>query len=313
VPSDLYSFLGDAPGEAALKVNGQPVSLQTDKGYARLERNWQAGDTIELDLPMPVRRIISHENITSNTDKVALQRGPVVYCLEGPDNDGKVLDLVIRDDAELETQFQADLLGGVVTLRGQAETAKRTLDGRIVPDAKRPFTAIPYYAWSHRGPAQMTVWPARVPERARPKPADTLTYLSETTASFVHVSLDAIKDQNVPTDSADSSNLQLDFWPHRGTTEWVQFQWNEPHELSSVKVYWFDDTGRGACRLPKAWRILYRDAHGQFQPVKNRGSYGIEKDQFNKVEFEPVTTVAIKLEIDLQKEWSAGIQEVVIE
>lgn len=137
--------------------------------------------------------------------------------------------------------------------------------------------------------------------------------MSKTTASFVHVSLDAVKDQNVPTDSADSSKLQLDFWPHSGTTEWVQFDWNEPHELSSVKVYWFDDTGRGACRLPKDWRILYGDADSQFQPVKHRGAYGTENDRFNKVEFQRVTTSAIKLEIDLQKERSAGIQEVVIE
>jgi len=159
----------------------------------------------------------------------------------------------------------------------------------------------------------MTVWPARVPEAARPKPADTLTYLSKTTASFVHVSLEAIKDQNVPANSADSSALQLDFWPHKGTTEWVQFEWNKAHELSSVKVYWFDDTGRGACHLPESWRVLYKDADGKFVPVKNRGPYGLKKDAFNKVEFEPVKTTALKLEIVLQKEWAAGIQEVVIE
>lgn len=313
VPSDLYSFLDKAAGDVSLKVNGQAVPLQIEKGYARLQRNWKSGDTIELDLPMPVRRIVSHDNIASNRGKVALQRGPLVYCLEGPDNDGKVLDLVIPDHAELSTRFQPELLGGVVTISGEAETAKRTLDGRIVPDAKRPFVAIPYYAWAHRGGSQMTVWPARVPEGARPKPADTLTYLSKTTASFVHVSLDAIKDQNVPVDSADSSNLQLDFWPHSGTTEWVQFQWEQAHELSRVQVYWFDDTGRGACRVPKSWRILYQDADGEFQPVKNRGSYGTQKDQFNQVEFDPVTTKAVKIEIDLQKEWSAGILEVVIE
>lgn len=313
VPSDLYSFLDKAAGDVSLKVNGQEVPLQIEKGYARLQRNWKSGDTIELDLPMPVRRIVSHDNIASNRGKVALQRGPLVYCLEGPDNDGKVLDLVIPDHAELSTRFQPELLGGVVTISGEAETAKRTLDGRIVPDAKRPFVAIPYYAWAHRGGSQMTVWPARVPEGARPKPADTLTYLSKTTASFVHVSLDAIKDQNVPVDSADSSNLQLDFWPHSGTTEWVQFQWEQAHELSRVQVYWFDDTGRGACRVPKSWRILYQDADGEFQPVKNRGSYGTQKDQFNQVEFDPVTTKAVKIEIDLQKEWSAGILEVVIE
>ncbi len=313
VPSNLYSFQDALPDAVELKINGEPVVPQMDKGYARLERVWQPGDTVELNLPMQVRRIVSHEKIASNQGKVALQRGPVVYCLEGPDNEGKVLDLVIPDHAELTTQLQPDLLGGVVTISGQAETAKRTLDGRIVPDDKRPFVAIPYYAWAHRGPGQMTVWPARVPEGARPKPADTLTYVSQTTASFVHVSLDAIKDQNVPADSADSSNLQLDFWPHSGTTEWVQFQWDTPQRLSRVKVYWFDDTGRGACHLPKQWRILYCDQDGQFQAVKSHGAFGTEKDTFNTVEFDPVTTTAIKLEIDLQPEWSAGIQEVVIE
>jgi uncharacterized protein len=313
VPSDLVSFLDKAAGDVSLRVNGSAVPLQIEKGYARLQRNWKSGDTIELDLPMPVRRIVSNDNVASNRGKVALQRGPLVYCLEGPDNEGKVLDLVIPDHAELSTRFQPELLGGVVTISGEAETAKRTLDGRIVPDAKRPFVAIPYYAWAHRGGSQMTVWPARVPEGARPKPADTLTYRSKTTASFVHVSLDAIKDQNEPVDSADSSNLQLDFWPHSGTTEWVQFEWEQAHELSRVQVYWFDDTGRGACRVPKSWRILYQDAEGKFQSVKNRGSYGTQKDQFNQVEFDPVTTKAVKIEIDLQKEWSAGILEVVIE
>ncbi len=313
VPSDLYSFLTEMPDETTLKVNDESTPLDVSDGYARIERTWKQGDTIEVNLPMPVRRVISHDNITSNKGKVALQRGPVVYCLEGPDNDGKVLDLVIPNDAQLSVQNRPDLLGGVVTISGQAGTAKRMLDGRTVPDAKRAFTAIPYYAWAHRGRAHMTVWPARVPEAARPKPADTLTYISKTTASFVHVSLDAIKDQNVPANSADSSYQQLDFWPHKGTTEWVQFEWDKAHELSSVKVYWFDDTGRGACHLPKSWRVLYEDADGKFRPVKNRVPYEIEKDKFNRIEFDPVTTAALKIEVDLQENWSAGIQEVVIE
>jgi DUF1680 family protein len=312
VPSDLYSFLDTVPDDVTLTVNGETIPCEVSDGYVRIDRKWQAGDTIELSLPMPVRRIVSHENITSNRGKVALQRGPLVYCLEGPDNDGKVLDLIVPDDAALSVEFQPDS-PGVATISGEAQTAKRTLDGEIVPDGGRPFVAIPYYAWAHRGRGEMTVWPARVPEAARPKPADTLTYLSKTTASFVHVSLDAIKDQNVPADSGDSSNLQLDFWPHSGTTEWVQFEWDEAHELSRVKVYWFDDSDRGACHLPKSWRVLYRDSAGEFQPVKNRGPYGTEKDKFNQVEFDPVTTSAIKIEIELQAERSAGIQEVEIE
>jgi len=313
VPSDLYTFAHTLPDEVVLQVNGKPVPLEIQKGYARIERTWKQGDTIELRLPMPVRRVVSHPNVKPNRGKVALQRGPVVYCLEGPDNEGMVLDLVIPEDAQLATRFRPDLLGGVVTISGHARTAKRTLDGRIVPDSPRPFTAIPYYAWAHRGQTHMTVWPARVYEAARPKPADTLTFTSKTTASFVHVSLDAIKDQILPVNSADSSGLQLDFWPHAGTTEWVKFEWGRLHSISSVKVYWFDDTGRGACRLPKSWRVLYQDAGGEFKPVESRGSYGTEKDTFNKVEFDPVKTSALKLEIVLQEKWSAGVQEVVID
>lgn len=127
------------------------------------------------------------------------------------------------------------------------------------------------------------------------------------------MSLDAIKDQILPENSSDSSAMQLDFWPHKGTTEWLQFDWDQEHKISSVKVYWFDDTGRGECHLPKTWRLLYRDTNGNFKPVNNKSSYDTDKDTFNKVDFEPVKTNSIKIEIILQEAWSAGIQEVVIE
>ena len=176
-----------------------------------------------------------------------------------------------------------------MVLTGKAQVAKRTTDGGVVAAGTRSFTAIPYYAWAHRGRSPMTVWAARELQAARPEPADTLTYKSKTTASFVHKSLDAIKDQDLPENSADESALHLDFWPHKGTTEWIQFEWPEKHELSGVKVYWFDDTGRGECHLPKSWQVLYRTAEGKFEPVKNATPYGIEKDTFNQVRFEPVT------------------------
>ena len=313
VPSDLYRFLKEIPVRISLTVNGKPIKADMSKGYVRIQRRWKKGDTIELALPMSVRRVISHPNIVTNKSKVALQRGPIVYCLEGHDNQGQVLDIYIPDDVTFETSFQPNLLNGVVTITGQAKTAKRTLDGRIVPYSERAFTAIPYYAWAHRGSSHMTVWPGRTPEAARPQPADTLTYTSRTTASFVHVSLDAIKDQIIPANSRDTSGMQLDFWPHKNVTEWLQFEWDQEHEISSVKVYWFDDTGSGACRLPKSWKILYRNSQGNFEPADNDGPYPIEKDKFNKVAFKPVKTSCIKIEIQLQKDWAAGVQEVIIE
>jgi hypothetical protein len=236
-----------------------------------------------------------------------------MFCLEGPDNNGKVLNMVVGDDAKFKTEHRSDLLNGVTVITGQARTAKRTLDGAVVLSAEKPFTAIPYYAWAHRGSAQMTVWPAREAQAAQAEPADTLAYTSNTTASFVHQSLYSIKDQVLPADSSDTSGRQLDFWPHKGTTEWLQFEWNRKHRLSRVKVYWFDDTGRGECHLPASWRLLYRDADSAFKPVSNQNACGTDKDTFNTVTFDPVDTDALKIEIVLQKGWSAGVQEVIIE
>lgn len=313
VPSDLYAFSETVREAATLKVNGKRLSPTIEKGFARLERRWEKGDTIELDLPMPVRRILANDKVEADRGKVALQRGPLVYCLEGLDNDGQVLNMVIPDEAKFKTKHRGDLLNGVTVITGKARLAKRTLDGEIVVAGSKPFTAIPYYAWAHRGRSPMTVWPARTPEAARPEPADTLAYTSKTTASFVHQSLETIKDQVLPARSSDGSARQLDFWPHNGTTEWLRFEWDRRHELSRVKVYWFDDSDHGGCRIPKSWKLLYRDAAGRFQPVAHKSAYGVEKDTFNTVTFEPVDTDALKIEIVLHEKWSAGVQEVVIE
>jgi hypothetical protein len=158
----------------------------------------------------------------------------------------------------------------------------------------------------------MTVWPARKASAALPEPVNTLAYRSKTSASFIHVSLDAIKDQILPKNSSDSSALQLDFWPHKGTTEWIRFDWNEKHTISSVKIYWFDDTGRGQCSVPKSWKILYRDNKDNFIPVQNRNPYHTKKDTFNEVSFKQIKTDGIKIEIMLKDRLSAGVQEVTI-
>lgn len=313
VPSDLYSFEDSIKDEAKLEVNGNRVSPPIERGYARIERQWEKGDTIELRLPMPVRRIVANEAVRADRGKVALQRGPLVYCLEGHDNEEQVLSLVIDDDAKLKTKHRADLLGGVTVVTGKARAAKRTLEGDVVLTSKRSFTAIPYYAWAHRGPSPMTVWPARVAEAASPEPADTLAFTSRTTASFVHKSLDAITDQLIPANSADASAGQLDFWPHKNTTEWLQFEWDRKQEISGVKIYWFDDSDHGGCRVPQSWRVLYRDADDEFHPVPMATSYDTRKDAFNRVTFETVETEAVRIEIVLDEKWSAGVQEVVIE
>lgn len=156
--SALYNFTNPLERPAALAVNGQPIPLTLEKGYVVLDRTWKAGDRVMVDMPMPIRRIVSDERVKDNIGKTAFQRGPLVYCLEWPDVEGgRVLNLMIEKDAPLEAVYRADLLGGLVVLRGTAVEIFRNEDGqtRKIP---RRFEAIPYYAWAHRGKGPMAVW-----------------------------------------------------------------------------------------------------------------------------------------------------------
>ena len=118
VPSDLYRYL-DAAGEApALRVNGAPAAPQLERGFAVVRRHWQPGDTAELDLPMPVRRVVSHEGVAGNRARVAVERGPLVYSAEGAHNGGKAVDLTLPDSAALTTKPAPGLLRGITAIRG---------------------------------------------------------------------------------------------------------------------------------------------------------------------------------------------------
>jgi len=157
VPGDLYRFADRAAGPPTIAVNGQPVELLNvlTNGFARLTRAWRSGDVIELDLPMPVRRVIAHPEVKDCVGKVALQRGPIVYCFEGADHDGRVLDLAMSADAIFTPRRRDDLLGGTTVL-----------DGHLLRAGERiRATAIPYYLWSNRGAGEMTVWLNTVPEQ----------------------------------------------------------------------------------------------------------------------------------------------------
>lgn len=157
VPSDLYRFRGDAPAMPTLQVNEKAVALELSHGFAKVCRQWRRGDAIELDLPMPVRRIVADGRVEANRGRVALQRGPLVYCAEWPDQPGeRVLNLILADDARIVPEWRSDLLGGVTVLKGSAQVVQA--DGALT---EQDFTAVPYYAWANRGPGEMTVWLAR--------------------------------------------------------------------------------------------------------------------------------------------------------
>jgi len=294
-----------SPPPVGVRVSGEAVGAREMKdGYVRLDRTWKKGDTVELALPMPVCRVRAHDEVEADRGRVALQRGPVVYCFEGVDN-AHLAHAYLPPDAAIRAEHRPDLLGGVTVL--VAEGKVRRAGGE---DIDATLTAVPYYAWDHREPGPMRVWIPESREVARPVPKPTVASESKPSASHCwgQDAVQALNDQVLPKSSVDHGIPRFTWWPQRGTTEWVQYDFARPAKVSAAEVYWFDDTGRGSCRVPKAWRVLYRDG-GQWKPVAGASAAGTKKDTFNRVTFEAVQTDALRLEVELRPNVSGGILE----
>jgi uncharacterized protein len=151
---------------ASMTVNGEPVQLEgiLEHGFATLERTWQANDEIRLELPMPVERIRAHPNVRANEGCVALQRGPILYCLEGVDHDRPLLQMVLPTDVKLEAHFDPELLDGVTVLTGLALAEDLSEWEGSLYRTDRPtvkpvsIKAVPYCTWDAREPGEMRVW-----------------------------------------------------------------------------------------------------------------------------------------------------------
>ncbi len=163
VSGNLYKYLNEHQFNIFFRVNGKKVEVKIEKGYAVIEREWTVGDEVSFSLPMEVKRVISREEVSQNKDRVALQRGALIYCVEGIDNNGKVWDFYLPDNAKFIESQQQILSETVITLQTEAITFKPTSDGQNLKSEKKKIIAIPYYAWCNRGKTQMQVWlPRRI-------------------------------------------------------------------------------------------------------------------------------------------------------
>jgi hypothetical protein len=158
VPGDLYVFEDKKASPVTISLNGKAVEYKLEKGYAVIEREWKNGDQIEMNILMEVKRVTSRAELKQDEDRVALQRGPLVYCVEGADNNKQAWNMILPDKATFTTTFQKDLLEGVETIQFQSPTIQVSSDGQTVSTEVKTITAIPYYAWCNRGQNQMQVW-----------------------------------------------------------------------------------------------------------------------------------------------------------
>ncbi|GAA4780467.1 glycoside hydrolase family 127 protein [Olivibacter ginsenosidimutans] len=310
VPSDLYTYIQPKGEPVEIKVNGQAIEYSIKaSGYAVLSRKWEKGDKIEINLPMEVKRTIANGKVADDKGKVALERGPIVYCLEWPDNENKVSNAVLADDAVIKSSFRPDKLNGIVSLELEGKSTFRDEHNQLVEQPKK-LTAIPYYSWANRGAGEMAVWIPRTAAYTLPVPPVTITTKAKVQSSQkANASLAKVNDGYWPKRSSDRDVSYYSLWPNKGTEEWIAYEFEKPEQISEASVYWWDDRPWGGSRIPDTWQVEYLDQNGNWAPVKNNVDYLVEQDKANKVTFNPVTTQKIRLKFQMGKDVSAGIYE----
>lgn len=243
------------------------------------------------------------------------QPGLPQHAFEGHDNQNAIFNIVLPTTATAHPEHRPAFLGGVTVLKiAQAARARRGDDDRTLTEPA-DLLAIPYAVWANRELSPMTVWVAREPGRARLAPRPTLASQSKITTSFHRRGMDPgrLNDQLMPQNATDGFAPNFDFWPHKGTAEWVAYEFPQTTTVRAATVSWFDDTGTGECRLPTSWRLLYQGSDGAWQPVRGVSDYPIRKAEPVKVTFDPVSTKALRLEVQLPPDFSAGLYEWIVE
>ena len=314
--NDLYQYQ-DKAKTYSVSVNGQALYPE-NRDYITLNRNWKKGDVIELNFPMDVRRIVANDNAEDDCGKVAFERGPIVFCLEGNDQaDGKVFNKYILNTSSIQAHFENDLLNGVMVLEGDAKELQQNGE---VKDVK--FRAIPYSTWNNRGSQQMEIWVANTPAKAVATPAQTIASLAQTFSNRGPIQNDApetaptdswaggVNDQWEPRRSSDTSKPYHYWWLKQGTTEAISYQFDKEYEVSNVQVYWLDfDHYDGNFRVPASWRLSYLTEDNRWVDVEAWSPYTVRKDCYNSVDFAPVKTTGLKILAKLQKGESGGVLE----
>jgi DUF1680 family protein len=157
-PGTTYQYTDKSDSTISIALNGKPVKYTMDNGYAVITGKWKKGDVVTLNLPMPVRMVRATDSIKANRNKIALQRGPLVYCVEQVDNTDPKQSFIMPDNVVFNTSFNKDLLNGITVIKAGVPVLKPAEDGKGIKTEQGEIIAIPYYSWANRGNSRMQVW-----------------------------------------------------------------------------------------------------------------------------------------------------------
>ena len=325
---------------AGITINGEAVAVESAPSkFIRIEREWSDGDQVRLELPMR----IEIKRWRTNANSLSVRRGPLWYSLKigekwtryggtdewparevyptTPWNYGLMVDesnpaasfKTVRKSGRLADQpFTPDDAPIELVARGKRipnwQLDQWGLVGKLqsspvrCDEPEEQITLIPMgcarlrisaFPWIGEG-ADAREWVTPPPPRHE--------------ASYYCDDINALSDDETPSGSADHSIPRFTWWPRRGTREWVTYRFDKPTRVSACELYWFDDAGRGQCRAPASWKVFYREGDS-WREVSDAKGHGTELNRFNRVEFEPVETTELKVEVQLKEGFCGGILE----
>ncbi|MCY3019664.1 MAG: glycoside hydrolase family 127 protein [Planctomycetota bacterium] len=336
----LYLRIPAWCAKPTLKINDKDAALTAAPlSFAVIDREWRDGDAVTLALPM----FLGVRTWAKNKNSVSVDYGPLSFSLKigekwqryggsdqwpehevfptTPWNYGLVLDE--KEPAKSFTLVRKPMPQGTQLFTPEAAPIELQAKARKIPGWVQDGTGLVGKLQaspikSDEPVETVTLIPmgcARLRISSFPvigTGPDAQEWGTSVRASASHCfggdSVDALNDGNLPQNSNDHNIPRMTWWDHKGTTEWVQYDFPKPQQVAASDVYWFDDTGKGGCRVPQSWKLLYK-AGDEWKPVETGDQYGVKPDTFNKVTFKAVQTTALRLEAKLQDGFSGGILE----
>ncbi|WP_029902647.1 glycoside hydrolase family 127 protein [Prevotella sp. 10(H)] len=312
VPGKLYTYIDKESHDFSLYINGKEVkNAKVSKGFVTIDREWNKGDQVELRLPMTLRYTKADSRVKADAGKLALTRGPLVYCAEGVDNEQYVNRYIVAPNADYkiekvkegslkDIEIVENVPAKYIALNGKAEDRKMTL--------------IPYYAWNNRGVSTMNVWFADNENVIKENGYMIPVGFSSISASHTY------KDDNVlaivsgkfPESSKDTGIKRWTSHPEKGKRQTIEFEFEQVSNVKSFSVYWYEDTD--GVKLPKSWSLEYSADGQKWQsfPLYTTDTYSLIKDQFNLVHSagDKLMSKKFRLNMTPQPDKSVGILQI---
>ncbi|NJO91651.1 MAG: glycoside hydrolase family 127 protein [Chloroflexia bacterium] len=238
LPGDLYTFADNKVPEVTISLNGEMMDYKLSKGYAVIENTWKKGDKVNIEFKMEVRKIVADDRVEADKGKIAIERGPIVYCAEWPYAKGnKVLNLLFDENENYTASFNDTLFNGVEIITTMAQPARYNEKSSVERGAKQETLLIPYYLWNNKGPGEMTVWLPVSDNTVRPTPLPSIASKSRVTASVPTKALLAVNDQYEPKSSIDRSWPYYHWWPKNNSWQWIQYDFDKMEENLVIQKF----------------------------------------------------------------------------